>query len=96
MDQTDVEKLKITLGIRALFAVLGTVIAGTGSVVLYLNNINSQLKDWRQSTYTLPAAAEVALRMAIENPRMRVPDPRDPNKIIVVTASVLEGRETQK
>lgn len=33
---------------------------------------------------SLSALSEQALRMAIENPGLRVPDPRDPNRIIVV------------
>lgn len=37
-----------------------------------------------EDRYTLTAASERALRTAIENPGMRVPDPRDPNTIIVV------------
>lgn len=32
--------------------------------------------------YTVSAAAEQALRMALENPGLRVPDPRDPSRII--------------
>lgn len=42
------------------------------------------LEEARAGTYTLAAAAEVALRQAIENPGHRVPDPRDPNRIIEV------------
>lgn len=38
----------------------------------------------KAETYTLPMAAEQALRMAIENPGMRVPDPRKPNEVLVV------------
>jgi len=34
--------------------------------------------------YTLTQAAERALRSAIENPGLRVPDPRDPSTIITV------------
>lgn len=36
---------------------------------------------------SLAALSEQALRMAIENPGLRVPDPRDPNRIIVVERS---------
>lgn len=49
-----------------------------------LIDLQAQMKDDR---YTLTAASEKALRTAIENPGMRVPDPRDPDKII----SVREG-----
>lgn len=34
--------------------------------------------------YSLAAASEQALRMAIENPGLRIPDPRDPNRLIEV------------
>ena len=36
--------------------------------------------------YTLTQAAERALRSAIENPGLRVPDPRDPSSIITVNS----------
>lgn len=36
------------------------------------------------SKASLASLSEQALRMAIENPGLRVPDPRDPNRIIVV------------
>jgi hypothetical protein len=43
---------------------------------------SSEAKE--SGVYTLAAASEQALRMAIENPGMRVPDPRDPQRIIEV------------
>jgi len=42
--------------------------------------------------YSLAAASEQALRLAIENPGLRVPDPRDPNTIIAVNDKP-NGRE---
>lgn len=37
--------------------------------------------------YSKPEAVEQAMRMAIENPGMRVPDPRNPSQIIIVQAT---------
>lgn len=42
--------------------------------------------DASTDKYTLSAASENALRTAIENPGMRVPDPRNPSDIFVVRA----------
>ena len=44
--------------------------------------------DVTADRYTLTAASEKALRTAIENPGMRVPDPREPSKIIMVRDAV--------
>ena len=80
---------------------LGTIIAGIGAVVtaawvgrgVYdemnkrIDALAARATGLEDSSYSLSAASEQALRMAIENPGMRVPDPRDPNKIIVVKAA---------
>lgn len=44
--------------------------------------------------YTLAAASEQALRMAIENPGMRVPDPRDPQQVLVVESAAYKPAMT--
>lgn len=49
---------------------------------------DQQIKSLMTDRFTLPMAAEVALRQAIESPGMRVVDPRDPSKVFVVP----EGR----
>lgn len=41
-------------------------------------------KKFELESYSLAAASEVALRTAIENPGVRVPDPRNPDRLIVV------------
>lgn len=46
--------------------------------------ISDTLGRLTSDRFTLTAASEQALRWAIENPGLRVPDPRDPSKIIVV------------
>ena len=42
------------------------------------------LTDKFGDSYTLTRACEVALRHAIEDPTHRVPDPRDPRRVISV------------
>lgn len=49
-----------------------------------LETVRSDMKTLESKTFGIAAAAEAALREAIENPGHRVPDPRDPTKIIVV------------
>lgn len=54
-------------------------------------NLERDMRELEESAtkdrYTLTAASEKALRTALENPGMRVPDPRDPSKIIVVNTT---------
>ena len=52
-----------------------------------LEGIRRDLQNLTAEAYTMDRASEVALRMAIENPGMRVINPRDPSQVIVVTAS---------
>lgn len=49
-----------------------------------LTDFNRRLSEQENNTLTIPMAAEHALRMAIANPGMKVPDPRDPNILIEV------------
>lgn len=42
------------------------------------------MTDKLGDSYTLTRASEVALRTAIENPSHRVPDPRNPHRVITV------------
>ncbi|MFN0133440.1 MAG: hypothetical protein ACKVW3_13050 [Phycisphaerales bacterium] len=44
----------------------------------------NDLASAKTALYSMAAASEQALRMALENPGLRVPDPRDPNRIIEV------------
>lgn len=69
---------KISIALALL--VVGTAWSTAWAISTKLSDIDAKLEE----VYTLSAAAEQALRMAIKNPGMRVPDPRDPNKIIVV------------
>lgn len=45
-----------------------------------IKDVTDKLAD----SYTLSRASEVALRTAIENPSHRVPDPRNPHRVIAV------------
>jgi len=67
---------KITLAVAVLC--LSTAVGGTWKVSTAVNQLQRDVAG----SYTLAAASEQALRMAIENPGLRVPDPRDPSKII--------------
>lgn len=82
---------KMTLTVGAIFSVLLTVVSCTWKMASTMNEVNATMKnlDARVSAieanrFRISDAAEVALRTAIENPSMRVPDPRDPSKIIAV------------
>lgn len=49
-----------------------------------LTTMNGRIDKLNEDKYPLSLASERALRTAIENPGMRVPDPRDPSQIITV------------
>lgn len=92
----DPDALRIRLNVRTTLAVVGTIIAATFAVSLFLNRIDSRLTYLQNDQYGMARAAEVALRTAIENPKMRVVDPRDPSRPIIVygnysTESILPG-----
>lgn len=82
---------KVTLTLGLVASVLVTVVTCTWKMASTLNEVNSTMRnlDARVSAvesnrFRISDAAEVALRTAIENPKMRVPDPRDPSRIIAV------------
>ena len=50
--------------------------------------LTESVADTAQDRFTLTAASEQALRWAIENPQLHVPDPRDPSRIITVRDGV--------
>lgn len=82
---------KVTLTVGLVCSILITVVTCTWKIASTMNEVNTTMRnlDARVSAiennrFRISDAAEVALRTAIENPKMRVPDPRDPSKIIVV------------
>lgn len=89
------ERTRIALPIALQMTLLASVIGCTATVVWAAQSLKSQLdansdglEMLKSEMYPMAVASEQALRTAIENPGMRVPDPRDPNRIIVV-----EGRK---
>lgn len=86
---------KITIGTAV--AVVGLAIGSTWWVAERLNDTTAQLINIRSEIegvtakmtdlYKKSEASEQALRMALENPGLRVPDPRDPSKVF--TSSTL-------
>lgn len=82
----------VTLG--AAGSAIGFAVICTWIVSNQLSDINRQfsamqarmdsLEDSIGDRFTVAKASEVALRTAIENPGMRVPDPRNPSEIIEV------------
>lgn len=82
---------KITIGTAV--AVVTTSIAATWWFSQQLSQFRNELVTMSgrisqgeaevAKAYTLAAASEVALRMALENPGLRVPDPRDPSQLII-------------
>ena len=68
-------------------ATLGVVITLAGAVIMgtwIAAGKSAVLDRLVEDHYGITAASEAALRQAIENPGMRVPDPRDPERVIVV------------
>jgi hypothetical protein len=57
---------------------IGLAITGTWWVGMKISSLEKKIDS------ILALSSELALREAIENPGHRVPDPRDPTKVIVV------------
>lgn len=57
---------------------------------LAIRDLGVDIGNVKADRFTMTAASEHALRTAIENPGLRVPDPRDPSKVFVVDV----GRRT--
>lgn len=81
----------INVGILLVIGGAGTVAAAAwwiatrlGSIDGKFDALNTSIKEMQADAFPLSRASEVALRMAIENVGMRVPDPRDPHRVIVV------------
>jgi hypothetical protein len=77
--------------ISAVVACLGFAVGGTWYVASKVNEVNTaikglqrELQEMRDGTVTIPRAAELALRLALANPSLRVPDPRNPDQMLQV------------
>lgn len=69
-------------------SIIGTATSATWYLSAKINTFEHRMLVVETDRYTLTMASERALREAIENPGLRVPDPRDPNKIIVVEVPI--------
>lgn len=72
----------ISLGSAAI--VIVTVVSTTFWLNTRLGGIDAQITQLKSDQYTMAMAAESALRLAINNPGLKVPDPRSPGQIIEV------------
>lgn len=61
-----------------------TLIGCTAIIVRTVSNIKRDIAELKDHQYTITAACEHALRLAIANPKMNVPDPRNPSELISV------------
>lgn len=76
---------KVTIGV--VFIALSGAVTGTwwlGAQIAQLNNRLDRLDSLIGDRFSMTQASETALRLAMENPGMRVPDPRDPSQVIEV------------
>lgn len=73
-------KVRVAVLIAAIIPVTIGVWTASGTV----SGIRRDIAELKADSLTIPRACELALRMAVENPGVRVPDPRDPSKVIVV------------
>lgn len=74
----------LVVGIGATWTLAAVAIKSFESIRTEIGTLTSGLEQVKNDRYTLTAASETALRTAIENPGLRVPDPRNPGKVFVV------------
>jgi len=78
-------KFYVTVG--GAVTLLVAIISAVHLTTTILNSIDQRLaavSAVAKDAYPMAAASEQALRMAIENPGIKVPDPRNPRDIIEV------------
>lgn len=83
----DVNKTYVTIG--AVGSALVAAVVGTWYVANRINDLavsiadlKREIQEMRDGSVTVAKAAELALRMALENPSLRVPDPRSPDRVL--------------
>lgn len=82
MAGTITRETKVALGL--ILTVIGVGFASTWKVSAAVAKVEQRLAEVETDRYTLSAASEQALRTAMENPGLRVPDPRNPGQVFVV------------
>lgn len=74
----------ITTDTGISLTLLVVIISCTVTIVRKMTTVQRDVSDLKTNQYTITMACEQALRTAIANPGMKVADPRNPEKIIVV------------
>lgn len=74
--QTISQESGITIGLAVV------VVSCAVWIVNRLSRIDARLSTLEEDHYTKAEAAENALRMALENPGLNVPDPRNPGQLL--------------
>ena len=82
------KETKVSLGLA--FVIVATVFTSTMWLTRKIDMMEYRLSALEKEQYTLAEAAEAALRLAIANPRLRVPDPRNPEVLIRVEVGVAQ------
>lgn len=78
----------LAVGIGATWQLARVVTDQFAGVRDEIASLKTGLDAVKTDRYTLTAASETALRTAIENPGMRVPDPRNPAHVFVVDTAI--------
>ena len=63
------------------------------ALTVRLDAMIAQLEEAKDERYRMTNASEDALRMAMENPGLRVPDPRNPGRVLVTRGGLRVERE---
>lgn len=85
-----IEESRVRL--RTVVIICTSIIGGLGSLgtagvwraASTLTEISRDIRDLKSNSITRSEASDLALRAAMENPGLRVPDPRNPSQILVV------------
>jgi len=73
--------------LKIVVPIVSAILAGGLWVNSKFDNLEREiggLKGQMSETWTVSKAAETALRLAVANPDLQVPDPRDPTRMLVV------------
>lgn len=83
---TVTESTGVSIGL--VLTVVVTGLSCTIWIVKTMGKLTQRIERLEADHYTRSEAAEAALRMAIANPGMSVPDPRNPGQIITASSCV--------
>lgn len=64
------------------YATIGAIVTCSFGLASLIWGIRRDLRDLKRNGYTKAEACEHALRLKIANPALRVPDPRNPTRLI--------------